>query len=522
MLCTRLIQKLYQCRSLSTSFIVHSSKNTNSEFIRNVLGCEKNDWDREANSFLEKYERENLHESVNTLKKLGFSDTDISSEPRILAFRSQTLISRHRILCDYCFHRSLITATLLRRFVHHFSLDIHELKRKRYINKYKNVLGHVNKKLNVHIDHLQETMPLKRIHLEYLIHYLMSTLCMSYEDSKYHLKTYSNLRARSFRCISENVKLLTSKFGFDLEKIKKHVYVLHADRSNMLAMLKAFPKDGPLDIKQTAYTYPNILMASLRNIQEVIECLQRYGYGMSHISCVPMILVLKPATLEARLSHLHTESWFQPYAGLPRALMLAFSLPTVEKRRKILDGLNMKCVSINTLACSGTEFNTYAKHGRDKLTSVDGFKYLGSRLNVPHKQIFDKLKSHPYLRYVSLQQIHNSLNFLLEKFNEDLIYQNLQLVLYPVNVITEAFSKLQEPTVMDTTPCQDNEGQIQHQFLLPLALYVIERDSNFSGYGVWDENQEGGKSGEGDISLLPVRKRKRKPLEERSRRSVKV
>lgn len=89
-------------------------------------------------------------------------------------------------------------------------------------------------------------------------------------------------------------------------------------------------------------------------------------------------------------------------------------------------------------------------------------------------------------------------------------------------MITEAFSKLQEPTVMDTTPCQDNEGQIQHQFLLPLALYVIERDSNFSGYGVWDENQEGGKSGEGDISLLPVRKRKRKPLEERSRRSVKV
>lgn len=79
---------------------------------------------------------------------------------------------------------------------------------------------------------------------------------------------------------------------------------------------------------------------------------------MSHISCVPMILVLKPATLEARLSHLHTESWFQPYAGLPRALMLAFSLPTVEKRRKILDELNMKCVSINTLACSGTEFNT--------------------------------------------------------------------------------------------------------------------------------------------------------------------
>lgn len=285
----------------------------------------------------------------------------------------------------------------------------------------------------------------------------------------------------------------------------------------MAALLKAYPRSSSLNIKQLAYSYPNILLSRLNNVEGVIKCVQKFGYTTEHLCKAPMLLVLNPSTLEARLSRLHTEAWFQPYVGLPRALKLVFTLPGVERRRRILEELNMKCVSINVLSCTSGWFNAYAKHGRDKINSVDGFRYLSSKLKVPFREVTDKLRSHPYKRYVSLQQIHSSLTYLLDTFSEENIFQNLQLVLYPVNVIESAVARIQEPSSgLDTSPCQDpSSGCIRHQFILPLTLYLIEKENNFSGYGVWEEeesSQEGGASIEGgEVPMLPIRKRRRKP-----------
>ncbi|KAL1458748.1 hypothetical protein WDU94_008867 [Cyamophila willieti] len=340
---------------------------------------------------------------------------------------------------------------------------------------------------------------------------------MTRDEAIYNLKKYPNLRARSFKCIRENIDFLIKSFGFTHEKIRKHIFVLYLDKENVTSILKTYPKLGSTDFKYIVHSYPNTIMLPLSNVRGVIECVEKFGYSRDHITKIPMILLLKPSTLEQRLNRLHAEEWFQPYVGLPRALALAFSLPDVEKRRSILQDLNVKCVSMNLLACSKGYFNAYAKHGKDKLSGMDGTKYLASTLNIPREEVVDKLQSHPYSRYVSLQQIHNSVHFLLTKFTRREVYDNLQLVLYPMNMIESALVKLSDSSHLDTTPCQDSSGRIKQEFTLPLVLYLIEKENNFSGYGVWEEDGDkhtpGGATPK--VSMLSVKKRFKKPWTKR-------
>ncbi|KAI5742162.1 hypothetical protein M8J77_003922 [Diaphorina citri] len=373
---------------------------------------------------------------------------------------------------------------------------------------------------------LSEKMPLKRIHCEFSVHHLMSVLNISHEEAKYKFKRYPNLKSRSFKCIQENVHVLTKKVGFTHERIKKNAFLLHADKENLLSLLKKYPKLGSVDMKQIIQAYPILVLSPIRNIESVIQCVQKFGYTLEHLSKAPMILILKPSTVEQRLTQIHTEEWLQPYSGLPRTLMLVLTLPSLEKRRAVLQDLNMKCISINVLACTKILFNAYVKHGRDKLNSEDAYLYLSNKLNVPFEKITQKLQSHPYKRYVSIQQIHNSLTFLLGKFSEDNIYNNLQLVLYPVNVIEAALEKLTSgsDTSLDTTPCHDANGNIKEELVLPLTLYVIEKQTNFTGYGIWEEEEEDGEvehnaNLDSPVSMLPIRKKKRKPSFRNLRRS---
>uniref|UniRef100_A0A8D8PVH7 Transcription termination factor 5, mitochondrial n=1 Tax=Cacopsylla melanoneura TaxID=428564 RepID=A0A8D8PVH7_9HEMI len=518
-----LIPKLSWCQCLSFSRALHSAGETNSELVKRLLGQNEETWHEQKNSFLNNYDRDNLMETYKKLRFLGYSNENILEELRIMRLRPLTLNSRYRIYLDYGFDKKLISLSLLRHFVATLAHNIHKLKKDGYINKYKNVLANVNKKLKLeNVEELDESLPLKHIHHEYLAQYLSLSLNMSRDEANYNLRKYTNLKCRSFKCIRENIDFLTKTFGFTHEKIRKHIYVLYSDKENALSVLKTYPKLGSTDFKDIIYSYPNIILLPLSNVRGVIECVEKFGYSRDHIAKVPMILLLNPSTLETRLNRIHTEDWYQPYVGLPRALNLAFSLPDIEKRRSILRDLNMKCVSMNLLACPKSYFNAYAKHGRDKLNGVDGVKYLASKLNVTHQEVIDKLQTHPYSRYVSLQQLNNSVHYLLTKFSQKEVYDNLQLVLYPMNVIESAVLKLEDTSHIDTTPCQDPSGSIKQEFILPLVLYLIEKENNFSGYGIWEEDEEKHSSVEtSQVCMLSVKKKLKKPWTKR-RRSVSI
>lgn len=166
-------------------------------------------------------------ESISLLlsfQKLGFSDGDISKEPKILTLRFQTIMSRYRIYTDYRFTKSVIDLTLLRRYVKTQRFSIHELKRVGYIDKYKQVLTHINEKYKIEVGNLSESMPLESVHRECLMQYLALTLCMSIDEARYDLKKYPNLRCRSFKCIDENVRVLMQKFGFTHEKVRGNIF----------------------------------------------------------------------------------------------------------------------------------------------------------------------------------------------------------------------------------------------------------------------------------------------------------
>lgn len=92
-------------------------------------------------------------------------------------------------------------------------------------------------------------------------------------------------------------------------------------------------------------------------------------------------------------------------------------------------------------------------------------------------------------------------------------------------VIEAALEKLTSgsDTSLDTTPCHDANGNIKEELILPLTLYVIEKQTNFTGYGIWEEEEDGevehNANLDSPVSMLPIRKKKRKPSFRNLRRS---
>ncbi|OWR52941.1 hypothetical protein KGM_204428 [Danaus plexippus plexippus] len=216
---------------------------------------------------------------------------------------------------------------------------------------------------------------------------------------------------------------------------------------------------------------------------------------------------MNPKTVQERLDELVNLKEFQVLASNPRVLYMVVHKRKMLNRITKIQAAKKQCYSLNHLVSSNKIFNTYINSFGNKICSRDVAVLICSSLHCPHvtnKSVLDKLRRHKYWLHTALHVVNENLLLLKKSFSDLVIYNNCQIVLYPVNEIQQYIDlllrfrengKIPKHSRIEDSSFNNLEcAKLTDDQILSLVLYEIEKKHHFSGDGIWNK-LDGGKIG---------------------------
>lgn len=187
----------------------------------------------------------------------------------------------------------------------------------------------------------------------------------------------------------------------------------------------------------------------------------------------------------------------------PRVLYMVVHKNKMLKRLTKIELANKQCYSLNHLVSSNKVFNSYISNFGDKVCGRDIAVLITSsliNLNGKNKQsdlqkvLLNQLKRHKYCLHAALNVIHENIQFLRQKFHDQIIFNNCQILLYPITEVQHYISVLlcmregrQKQITTDLNYNTLNCTTLTDDQMLSLVLYEIEKKYHFSGDGIWSK-----------------------------------
>jgi hypothetical protein len=229
------------------------------------------------------------------------------------------------------------------------------------------------------------------------------------------------------------VNILRDRLHFSDERIINNGYLLYADPSNILNILKNIPEIGGHDVREILIRRPKILMSNWESIQKIVNHITHAGIPEKLIIKCLEVLTLGPDTVLERLMDLKKTDEFNVLCNHPRVLRLVHYQNKALSRLNYLQQLKVKCASLHILSASSDTFEKYAREGIDKTKGKDVVHYLAKTFKSEETVVRSTLSRHPNWCHVPILSVKASLDFLkYKKFTNEEIYENIHLLLYPM------------------------------------------------------------------------------------------
>ncbi|XP_030374963.1 transcription termination factor 5, mitochondrial isoform X2 [Scaptodrosophila lebanonensis] len=468
----------------------------NPGYLTRTLGSNYRVWAAalEKHPELRTVKRKDLQNAFNALKSLNYSVDDIVTKPMIMYYNASTLSNRHSVLLE-CGLQEISIPTLF-KYVTVINRPINILKSYRYIPYDLNVsrklaASFTDVELPKHLhESVDEIIPLKTLRQTLLNEYLSRRLQMSDEDLAKMWRVYGRVRHKSFQSVQDTIELLTKELNFPDERLRKNIFLLHADADNVRRILQEIPTIDDMDIKQIGFRRPKILMSSCDSLKQTLEHVRAFGIRENAIMRCLEVLTLGPDTVLERLRDLNEIEEFQVLGTNPRILRLVHYQNKARLRLDYLNQLKVRCASLHILSCGSEAFAKFARDGSDRTKGRDIIFYLSNLMFKDQQLLRDLLSRHPNWCHIPLLQVKQCLEYLLsKKFSIDDIFHNIHLLVYPIKRIEEKlfllqssdyFEELQLPNVSDVNALSNSQ-------ILTLILYLIESEFHFTGDGIWTE-----------------------------------
>ncbi|CAG9575777.1 unnamed protein product [Danaus chrysippus] len=337
--------------------------------------------------------------------------------------------------------------------------------------------------------------------------FLKWKLHITSEEFQKYCKNYLPLRHRPMSDIIESLDIAQNNIQFTTDTIRRNGCLVAADPVNTKLMLENVDSLGGLDIREAIKIEPSILKNNYQSLLQIRSLLEQYNIPDEAQQRCLKVYCMNPKTVQERLDELVKLREFQVLETNPRVLYMVVHKRKMLNRITKIQAAKKQCYSLNHLVSSNKIFNTYINSFGNKICSRDVAVLICSSLHCPHitnKSVLDKLRRHKYWLHTALHVVNENLLLLKQSFSDLVIYNNCQIVLYPVNEIQQYIdlllrfrengklpkdSRIEESSFNSLKCAKLTDDQI-----LSLVLYEIEKKYHFSGDGIWNK-LDGGKIG---------------------------
>ncbi|XP_045451528.1 transcription termination factor 5, mitochondrial-like [Melitaea cinxia] len=352
------------------------------------------------------------------------------------------------------------------------------------------------------INFLDSDTNILTIRMSVLERYLQYKFSITSDEFKNYCKNYLPLKHRPICDIQEALDIAQNVIKFNVETIRRNGFIISSDPANTRLILENVDSLGGLDIRDAIKIEPAILKNRYQALIEIKDMLQKYSISNNAQRRCLKIYCMRPDTVQERLEQLIKLKEYQVLSSNPRVLYLVVHEKKMLNRLAKIQAAKKNCYSLNHLVASNKVFNTYINSFGNKICSRDVAVLVSSSLSgagITNKSVLNKLKRHKYWLHTALNVVGENIQMLKRMFTDDVIFDNCQILLYPVLELEqyieylmkirdgEYFMKETSKIELDSSYNNLNYSVLTDSQILSLILYEMEKKYHFSGDGIWNK-----------------------------------
>ncbi|XP_034823923.1 transcription termination factor 5, mitochondrial-like [Maniola hyperantus] len=457
---------------------------------------------------------ESLQCTLQVLSKFGISAEDACLEPHIFCMNPITMDNYGEILkeCDFSI---ILPKHIIRYHTLVKSRTISQLKKEGLLRddaKLEELLHeyfHEWPKECHDLNNFQDTdTNILTVRMSVLERYLQWRLCITTDEFKNYCKNYLPLKHRPMCDIKEALNIAENDIKFNKETIRRNGFIISSDPVNTKLILENVEALGGVDIREVVRSEPAILKNNYQAILEIRNLLTQYNISDDAQQHCFRVYCMRPKTVQERLEQLSNVKEYKVLSTNPRVLYMVVHERKMMNRLNKIRAAKKQCYSLNHLVSSNKLFNTYISSFGDKVCSKDIAILISTSLHargISNKSVLDKLKRHKYWLHTALNAIGENIHLLKKQFDDDVIFDNCQILLYPVLELEQYVNFLLKLRKGDMSPNESSQIELDATYnnincriltdrqILSLVLYEIEKKYHFSGDGIWNR-LDGGKA----------------------------
>ncbi|KAJ8734066.1 hypothetical protein PYW07_014617 [Mythimna separata] len=344
-----------------------------------------------------------------------------------------------------------------------------------------------------------------KIRMNVLERFLHWKLSVTSEEFRKYCKNYLPLKHKPMSDIQEAINIAQNDIKFDNAGIRRNGFVISADPLHTKLILENVSTLAGMDIRDVLKIEPAILKNNYNSLIQVRDVLEEFRISEEAQRRCLKVYCMRPETVRERLEELRSLKEYQVLSTNPRILLLVIHKKKMLNRLTKIESAKKQCYSLNHLVSSTKVFNNYINSFGDKVCGRDIATLISSSLNTlpAHetggqaelaRRVLHQLRRHKYWLHVAMNVIDENIQFLKNKFDDRIIFNNCLILLYPVAEVKYYIDSLlsmrkgretNDSLKEDLAYNNVHFNSLSDDQILSLVLYTIEKKYHFSGDGIW-------------------------------------
>ncbi|GAB1863117.1 hypothetical protein CAJAP_04196 [Camponotus japonicus] len=378
-----------------------------------------------------------------------------------------------------------LNSTSISRMVHFFRKHISIFKEETNIPKQniaKNIFDRLGREVPNDISQLElssNKLTIDQYYKTCLLHCKTRVFDLPYLDDKILLNKY--MKFKSISMIAETLKVLRINLDYNEELIKRNPFVIIASADNIKSLLNSFTDICGIPIITFLRKYPRILFQDADNIKRLLMSFDRYEIPDEYVKKFMRIFEIGNDIFLERMKMIKRHPDLHVWYKHPRILQIIVHKNMAKDRSNYLHTLNRsKWIRPQTILATPSEMERFLHNGT--VLSKKGLRHIFMQELGVDKN--DLLARHPHWKTVGFVDINQMFQYLKQHFTINEICQNIHIILYKQSKVKKILADLKQHYSQNTKYSFTN-GQY-----LALCLYMLEKDTHFTGDGIWSNGHD--------------------------------
>ncbi|XP_072750942.1 transcription termination factor 5, mitochondrial [Anoplolepis gracilipes] len=389
-----------------------------------------------------------------------------------------------------------LNSYLINKMVHLFHKHISTFKEKTNIPVEQNIAKNIFDRLGCEVpndisqlESSNDKMTINQYYHACLLHCKTQVFDLPYLDDKILLHKY--MKFKSISMIAETLKVLRINLEYNEKLIKKYPFVITASANNIKSLLDNFTDICGIPIVSFLRKYPRILFQDADNIKLLLMSFERYKIPHEYVMKCIKIFEMNNDTFLERMETIKRHPSLHLWYKHPRILQILVHKGMAEDRVDYLHIINRsKWIRPHTVLSQSSKMERFTNY---TVVTKKALKHIFMQELGVDKS--DLLARHPHWNMVGFVDIGQMCKYLMKNFTINEICQNIHIVLYKQSKVEKVLDDLKQ-RYSQSTQYSFTNGQY-----LALCLYMLEKETHFTGNGIWNNGHNLKKQ-----SLFPLEK----------------